>query len=195
MQKRIALVLLLACAACRGGTHSKPAPPASVNGTVGGQPMNAQDSASNVYSFDPDSEVLVYIMNVANSCTMLTASQQPSNAKVIAIQIATRSASGVSAPTALGNYPIYTAAGVGAASGNVSLARYQTSDPTCAAMSDYEATSGSVTLTRIDASSYAGDFDITFSDSGTGSVVGHLTGSFNANLCAALGPTIGGTCI
>jgi ethanolamine utilization microcompartment shell protein EutS len=162
---------------------------------VGGQPMNAQDSASNVYSFDPDSEVLVYIMNVANCCTMLTASQQPSNAKVIAIQIATRSASGVSAPTALGNYPIYTAAGVGAASGNVSLARYQTSDATCAAMSDYEATSGSVTLTRIDASSYAGDFDITFSDSGTGSVVGHLTGSFNANLCAALGPTIGGTCI
>jgi len=156
--------------------------------------MNAQDSASNVYSFDTASEVLVYIMNVANSCTMLTASQQPSNANVIAIQIATKSASGVSTPTALGNYPVYTAAGIGAASGNVSLARYQTSDATCAATSDYEATSGSVTLTRIDASSYAGDFDITFSDS-NGSVVGHLTGSFNANLCAALGPTIGGTCI
>jgi hypothetical protein len=50
-----------------------------------------------------------------------------------------------------------------------------------------------VTLTRIDASSYAGSFDFTFSD-GNGSVVGHLTGSFNANRCDALGPSIGGTC-
>ena len=60
---------------------------------------------------------------------------------------------------------------------------------------DWKASRGAMpSATRIDASSYAGDFDITFSDS-NGSVVGHLTGSFNANLCAALGPTIGGTCI
>jgi len=68
MQKRIALVLLLACASLSRGPPLEACPPASVNGTVGGQPMNAQDSASNVYSFDTASEVLVYIMNVANSC-------------------------------------------------------------------------------------------------------------------------------
>jgi len=194
MQKRISVVLLLACAACRGGNHSKPAQPASVNGTIGGQPVDAKDATSNVYSFDADSEELVYIMNVANSCTMLTASQQPSNAKVIAIQVATKSASGVSAPTMMGNYPVYTAAGIGGASGNVALARYQTSDATCTPTSDFEATSGSVTLTRIDASVFAGNFDLTFSD-GNGQVTGHVTGSFNASHCDALGPSIGGTCI
>jgi len=192
MQKQILVVLLLACAACRGGTRSSK--PATVNGTVGGQPMNAQDSTSNIYSFEGNSEALVYIMNVASTCTMLTASQQPSNAKIIAIQIAVKSPSGVSAPTALGNYPMYTAANVGAASGNVALARYQTSDATCSPTSDYEATSGSVTLTRIDATSYAGNFDMTFSD-GNGSVTGHVTGSFSANLCDAVGPTISGACI
>jgi hypothetical protein len=191
MQKHILVVLLLACAACRGGGKSKPA---SVSGTIAGQPVDAQDSASNVYSFDADSEALVYIMNVANCCTMLTASQQPSNAKVIAIQLAIKSPSGISAPTASGTYPVYTAANIGAASGKVALARYQTSDATCSATSDYEASSGSVTLTRVDATSYAGTFDMTFSD-GNGAVTGHVTGSFNANLCDALGPTIGGTCI
>jgi len=106
--------------------------------------------------------VLVYIMNVANSCTMLTANQQPSKRGGHRHPDSDQERFRLSAPTALGNYPVYTAAGVGAASGNVSLARYQTSDATCAATSDYEATSGSVTSTRIDASSYAGDFDITF---------------------------------
>jgi hypothetical protein len=51
-----------------------------------------------------------------------------------------------------------------------------------------------VTLTRIDATSYAGNFDMTFSD-GNGSVTGHVTGSFSANLCDAVGPTISGACI
>jgi hypothetical protein len=191
MQKQILVVLLLACAACRGGGKSKPA---TVSGTIAGQPVDAQDSASNVYSFDADSEALVYVMNVANCCTMLTASQQPSNAKVIAIQLAIKSPSGISAPTASGTYPVYTAANIGAASGKVALARYQTSDATCSATSDYEASSGSVTLTRVDATSYAGTFDMTFSD-GNGVVTGHVTGSFDAKLCDALGPTIGGTCI
>jgi len=186
MQKQILVALLLACAACRGGKSSKPA---SVNGTIGGQPMDAQDSTSNIYSFDADSEGLVYIMNVASSCAMLTAGNQPSNAKVIAIQIAVKSATGISAPSAVGTYPMYTAANVGGANGNVALARYQTSDATCNPTSDIEASSGSVTLTRVDATIYAGNFDMTFSNGD------HVTGSFNANRCDALTPTIGGTCI
>src|SRR6266849_3857181 len=112
MQKRIlAVALLLVFGACGGGSSSS----ASVNGTIDGQSMGAQDAVSNVITSPSDSEGGILITNSANTCAKLSAGQQPRNAKAILIAIGTQSASGVSAPAATGAYMVHSSATIGRA--------------------------------------------------------------------------------
>lgn len=177
-------VVVLVCAACGGGSSS----PASVNGNIGGQGMSAQDAISNIITVGTDSSAGILIINSGNMCARLSAGQQPRNAKAILIETGTRAGSTISPPTATGAYTVYSQANIVGKTGNVALVRYQATDVNCVTVSDIEATAGTVTLTRIDASGYSGTFDMTFSDTS------HVTGSFTANKCTALTASIGGTC-
>lgn len=186
MRKGILAAVLFVCGACGGGGSSSSA---AVNGTIGGQSMGAQDSVSNVLTTGTDSEGLILITNAPSSCAKLTANQQPKNLKVIFVEIGTQSASGVTAPAANGAYTVKTAATIPSATGNVALASYVATDATCNAVTNIDATSGTISLTRVDANGYSGTFDITFADAS------HVTGSFTANKCTALSTNNQGTCI
>ena len=184
MREKILAAALFVCGACGGGSSS----PVTVNGNIAGQAMGAQDAVSNVISGGGDSQGFLLITNAANTCTKLTANQQPKNAKAIGIGLANVTQTGFTAPTATGDYTVYSSANIGTATGNAALGQYVATDAVCNPVAQIEATSGKVTLTRIDANGYAGSLDITFSDGS------HVTGNFTANRCNALSDTIGGTC-
>lgn len=186
MRRGMLAAALLACAACGGGSNSSPA---TVNGTIGGQGMGAQDAVSTVFTVASDSAGLIFITNSPNTCAKLSAGQIPRNGKAILIILGTQSGSSTSAPTATGSYTVFSSVAIVGQIGNVALVRYQAVDASCTPTSDIEATGGTVTLTKIDTSGYAGTFDMTFSDNS------HVTGSFTANKCTALSPNISGTCV
>jgi len=74
MQKGIlAVALLLVGGACGGGGSSSSA---SVNGTIDGQSMGAQDAVSNVFTSGSNSEGGILITNSANTCAKLSAGQR-----------------------------------------------------------------------------------------------------------------------
>ncbi len=176
----VAVVLL--CAACGSGNAA-----ATVNGTVAGQEIGAQDAIFNVFASGSDSEAAIGISNAANSCALVTASKQPKNARAIAIALATQTATTTAAPSAAGTWNVVP--DVRALTGNVAVATYVATDGTCIPIHEIQATSGTVTLTRVDASGYGGTFDLRFTDGS------HVTGSFTASRCAALGPDAStGTC-
>jgi hypothetical protein len=184
MRKGILAVALFACGACGGGSSTN----ATVNGTISGQSMGAQDSVSNVLTSSGNSEGLILITNAGNTCGKLTANQQPRNAKAIFIDMATQTTTTFSAPAASGAYTVYSSGTIGNVTGNVALALYAATDANCNPVTSIEATSGTVTLTRVDSTGYSGTFDITFSDAS------HVTGSFTAGKCTALSTNIQGTC-
>ena len=185
MRNGILAVALLLCGACGGGSST----PASVNGNLGGQPMGAQDAVSNVFTFSAnDTEGAILITNAPGTCAKLAANQQPKNVKAIQVGIGTQSGSAVTAPAANGAYTVHSSSTIGTATGNVAVAIYVATDASCNVVTQIEATSGSITLTRADASGLSGTFDITFSDAS------HVTGSFAANRCTSLSPSAQGTC-
>jgi len=185
MRKGILAAALFVCGACGGGSSS----PASVSGTLAGQAMGAQDAVSNVLTSGSDSQGFVLITNASNTCAKLTANQQPKNAKAIAVGVATTNATGFSAPAAAGTVTVYSSAAIGNATGNVAVAQYVATDAVCNTIAQIEGSSGTLTLTRVDANGYSGTFDITFSDGS------RATGSFSANKCTALSDSIAGTCV
>jgi len=188
MRKGVLATALFVCAACGGGGTGGPSGSASVNGNIGGQPMTALDAVSNVFASGSSSQGLLLVTNAANTCGMLSAGQQPRNAKAILIGIGSQNGTSVSAPAAAGTYTVYTRAAIGGATGLVAVATYVATDGNCAQIAGIEASSGTVTLTKIDGNAYSGTFDITFSDAS------HLTGTFGAIICAALTTSVGGVC-
>jgi hypothetical protein len=178
MEKIIIAASLLVCLACGG---SSPASVASVNGTLAGQAMSAQDAVSNVLTLSGQSAGVIFITNVEGTCAKMQKSQQPKNSKIIVIELGTQTSTAVTAAGSPGAYTVYGSATSAAATGQVAIAVYSATDAVCSSVTELEATGGTITLTRVDANGYAGTFDITFSDTS------HVTGSFGANKCAALG--------
>jgi hypothetical protein len=90
------------------------------------------------------------------------------------------------APSHPGTYPIYTLAafpltGLAARCGLTSY------DATCNLTLPGECTSGTVTLTRVDATGYAGQYDVVLDGN-------HLAGSFDSPSCPAVSEAGFGTC-
>ena len=183
MRKGILAATLFVCGAC-GGSSS----PVTVNGNLAGSAMGAQDAVSNTPSTG-DFPALMLFTNAPNTCARLAAGEQPKNAKALAIGIGTINGNIFFAPAASGSFTVYGFAEVGNHTGNVAVAQYIGTDAACTQVADLEGTSGTVTLTRVDANGYAGTFDITFAD------LSHVTGNFTANKCAALSQDLGGKCV
>jgi len=151
--------------------------------------MAARDAVSSVLHVGRDSEGLILVTDAANACAKFTANQRPRNTRAIIIGIGTQTGTATSAPVETGDYIVHSSSNgdASAARGRVAVAVYVATDANCVATS-IEATSGKVTLIRIDANGYAGTFDITFMDGS------HLTGRFDASTCATLSLNNQGTC-
>jgi hypothetical protein len=185
MRNGILAVALFLCGACGGSSSTA----ASVQGNLAGQPMGAQDAVSNIINFSTsDVEGAILITNAPGTCAKLAAGQQPKNLKAIQVGMGTQTGNTITAPAASGAYAVHGSSTIGTATGNVAAALYVATDANCNVVTQIEATSGTITLTRADASGLSGTFDITFSDSS------HVTGSFGANRCTSLTPTAQATC-
>ena len=199
MRNLIPAVVLVLAAACGGGSApgttgggtTGGGSPATVNGAIGGQSMAAKDAISTVLTIQGVGTAgQILISNAPDTCAKVAANQQPKNAQAVLLVVGTQSATGVSAPSSPGSYPVYSRAASNSISGNVAIVEYASSDATCKTVAAYEAASGTVTITNVGPSgAYWGTFDVTFSGSG-----GHVTGSFSSASCSALRPDIGGTC-
>jgi len=176
---------MVVCGACGSGGSGS----ATVNGTIGGESMSAQDAVSNTLTSGSTSQGLLLITTALNTCAKLSANQQPKNTKAIAIGIFQQAGSGgFSAPAAPGTYLVMKANEVSGITGNLALATYEATDANCNQTILIGSSGGTVTLTRVDSGGYSGTFDITFSDAS------HVMGSFATNNCAALALNLGGTC-
>lgn len=90
------------------------------------------------------------------------------------------------APTAPGTFAVYTLANL-PTKGLVAECVYVPSDALCTLSVPTECSSGTVTLTRVDAAGFAGTFDVVFEGM-------HVTGSFDAPSCADVSESGFGTC-
>jgi len=196
MRKGMLAIVLAACAACGGGGGSGSGSggggsgSASVNGTIGGQSMSPRDAISNVLRNSTDSVGIIFISSADSLCAKINARQQPRNMQVMVIEIGTQSSTAAAAPAGPGVFPVYSSIDSTAVVGPVAIAFFLSSNASCRQTASFEsATGGNVTLTRVDASGYAGTFDLTFSGG-----AGQVTGSFSTGRCTALRTNLGGTC-
>ncbi len=161
---------------------------ASVNGTIAGRTIAAQDAVSNVATDATNFSVAaVLVADVPQVCAKVTAGQEPKSVQGIAFTLGTRTDAGISPPAAPG---VYTVGPLDAAplSGNFAWVVYGATDASCNTVTQRDGTSGTVTLTDVHPGAYSGTFDVTFSDGS------HVTGSFTSARCLALGNEISGTC-
>jgi hypothetical protein len=109
------------------------------------------------------------------------------NGSALAVVFGIQSGNSVAPPTA-GIYTVHTLATISGFQGMVAAAQFAVDDASCnATTGPIEATSGTLTVTRVDATGYTGTFDLTF---GTD----HVTGTFNTGTCSALGTVTSFTC-
>ena len=187
MARRIPAIVLAVCAACGGGNQTFATGSASVNGTIGGQTMTPKDAISAA----AQGVGTIVISTADTHCAKINARQTPKNLQAIIIGIGTQASGSSTPPAAPGVFPVYSGADSVSISGPAAVALFLSTSATCQLTTQGEsATGGNVTLTRVDASGYAGTFDITFS----GTAAGHITGSFTSAQCAPLASAQGGTC-
>jgi len=189
MARRIPAFVLALCAACGGGDATFATGSASVSGTINGQPMAPRDAVSGVLQTGSNSVGEIFIGSYDTICAKINAHQEPRNSQAVAIEIGNRSSStSFVAPTATGTYPVFVATDHSHTGLQASL-QFLATDANCNLITNIDAAAGgTVTLTRIDATGYAGTFDVTFGTS-------HVTGSFASAQCAALPTATTTTCL
>jgi hypothetical protein len=152
----------------------------SFSGTIRGQSLTPTESISGstpVPTYPPNTAGLVLISSANDSCADAAARIQPKSAAAMLITLADFDAStgAPSAPAAPGSYTVSQTtvpkqAWVG----------FGATDASCNEFVSAVGASGTVTITGVSDSAYAGSFDVIF-DSGD-----HVTGSFSASACAGL---------
>ena len=176
--KQLALAMIVALAACGGGSSSS----VTVTGTVKGQPIVAAENTSGNVTFPGTTTIIgaIAITSKTGICTAAAANKEPNSLRSVIILVGTRTAGSTSnsPPTDPGTYTV-TTSGSETKFAYVSVGQ---TDATCTTIDAQvaQATSGTVTLTKVSNGSYAGSFDVTL-DSGD-----HITGTFDATNCAAL---------
>jgi hypothetical protein len=184
----LTFVLATACGSPQpGGTTQN-----QVNGTVGGKSFAVGDAIYTNGKVDTGQATLVGLTTWTSACTQATQNNTPPQNQVLIFELVnynstTRTTSALTGP---GQVPIYTAGATNA--GPLGIAEVaQTGTPVDAGPSAgcettvIAATGGSITVTSLSAGAITGTFDLTFASGD------HLTGSFNAPACAALGTSTG----
>jgi len=163
-----------------GAAACSSAPSTSVNGTVAGSTLAAQDAIFADMTGASTTGTVLGITSARAFCDDVTKNQLPKNAVGLSIQLVSNG--GV--VTAPGTFNL-----LGTSSGTAFFgAAWDALDATCNSTTTH-ATAGTVTVTSISASQLTGTFDITFGSD-------HVSGSFDASSCAALSQATGApTCI
>jgi hypothetical protein len=178
-KKFLAAASLGLCAACGGGDQTyNLSGTATVTGTVAGHSLAAADAISTVASQSGASAGVILIGTQANQCNEINAHHDLKSATALTIALANRTGTSVLAP-AIGTYSIFSQQTVTQHTGNVGDALFSMISAACLATTSVDVTSGTLTLTRVEATGYGGTFDLLF---GTD----HVTGSFNTGTCSAL---------
>ncbi len=160
---------------------------ATVNGTIAGRTIAAQDAVSNVADEGTGLSVAaVVIADVPQVCAKMTAGQEPKSMQLIGFLMGTRTDSGISPPAAPGVHTVLPPDVV--VSGSFAVVKYGATGPTCNTLVELDGISGTVTLTDVHGGAYSGTFDVTFGDGS------HATGSFTSARCRAMGDGVSGTC-
>ena len=182
-RKIVAAASLAICAACGGSKTYNLSGTATVNppNTVGGIALTPGDAVSLVVPQSGSNVGAIVISSQANQCNELNAHRDLKNGVLLSIALGVHAAgSSTITPPTLGTYTIFSRANITGQTGNIGDALFLTTNATCGITAQTEATSGTVTLTRVDENGYGGTFDLMF---GT---TDHLVGSFNSGSCSAL---------
>jgi len=184
--QRIAAAGILACGlACGGGSGSTGA---TLNGVVRGQPMKPADAVSSparvsLGAISADVAAIV-LSDVSGVCGKLTANTEPKNGKALVMMLAEvdRSSFAVTAPSGPGTFDVFNPAGtLGIPPAHLAVVRFGVNE-SCGEVPEQSAvaTSGTVKLTSVSASGYAGTYTIGFE---TGE---EITGEFHTASCSGL---------
>jgi hypothetical protein len=127
----------------------------------------------------------VYMTNKALFCQQLSMSPpiQPKNITGLLMFLGVSDGAGnETAPAATGAYPIVT--GGSGTAGNTAQVKFVQTDATCMtnAATGEDAVSGTVNLTSVANTNYAGTFDLMMQHGGAGAM-DHVTGEFHATNC------------
>ena len=185
---RAACVLLVAVAACGGGSGSAGA---TFSGAVKGQTLSPKDSISSpatvLLPIGGTAGVAAIVLGDDGAlCTKVTANTEPRNGKALILLLADVNPNLIaSAPAGTGTFTVYDfSAGLagGLPPAHAAVVSFGVDDASCVQDDTKSATgkSGSVTLTRNSGGSYAGSYEVTF-DSGD-----HVTGTFGTTACPGL---------
>ena len=164
-----------------GGPYSL-AGSANVGGTVGGQTLAANDAISNLVSVGDASQVLaawILITTVPDECGVAKARQMLKSGSQLLLALGISPSPDRLTPPTMGTYTVSADA---KQRGRVAAAGFSVADASCLRTSSVQATSGVVTLTRVDETGYGGIFDLVFADP-----PGRLTGTFNTGTCSSFG--------
>lgn len=127
--------------------------------------------------------VNIELTSFADSCSIADERAHP-NTQDFRFMLADLDAE--TAPTAPGTFVVYSLANL-PTKGLVAECGYFPSDAKCTLSAPTECTSGTVALSRVDATGFAGSYDVVFEGE-------HLTGNFDAPSCAGVSESGFGTC-
>jgi hypothetical protein len=181
------LVLVAGCGGGGGQTYNLTGS-GSMTGTISSQSLTVADAISNTVSQPGGSAGAIIVGSVANQCQLINARRILKSGSALEIIFGIQSGNTLAAPTP-GIYTVHTLATINGFQGMVAAALFVVNDASCnTTTGPIEATSGTLTVTRVDATGYTGTFDVTFGSD-------HVTGTFNTGSCSALGSTTSGfTC-
>ncbi|HWE22601.1 MAG TPA: hypothetical protein VG496_01555, partial [Myxococcales bacterium] len=139
-------------AACGGGQTYNLTGSGTVTGTFNGVSLNAGDAVSNLVSQSGGSAGAILITTSTAQCNLINNHQALKNGQALALELGTQSGNTVSAPT-LGTHTVFTSGGIVGQNGKVGIAQYVATNASCSG-NVLEAVSGTITLTRVEATGY-----------------------------------------
>jgi hypothetical protein len=171
-------------------------------GTVRSQtfaPKEAISTQATITTSSGQAQVAAIIFdNKGGVCTLAASNKEPGSSQYLVLALGNLNidSSGnvtITAPTAAGDYSVWSQASGTVPAAHLALVFAQTTDAQCkdVASGDAGGINGTVHLTGVNSGAYTGTFDInTAQQDASGNAVGtpeHATGSFSSTACASLG--------
>ena len=183
--KRWMVIGLIVCA-CGSSNNGGSSGPGSINGTVGGQPLNVKDA---VFTLE-NNGVLVLITDRENTCALLSGTTLPGTTNALFLTMANFVPPATVNPHTTGDYAFFDLSGgtLPPTAGRYWYGGFETVDTSCHIGTSAFATSGTVTVTQTGNTTTHFKANLTGLHFGTDT----LNGNIEATYCAALStPTCG----
>jgi hypothetical protein len=152
---------------------------------IAGTSFTAVGSASMVRS--QRGLINIVVADFGNVCTVADESERPTS-KQLTMLLAVRDAGDRSVPpTQPGTYEVSSLADPLPSSGPYATCGFRVTDAACQVTTNVPCDSGNIVLTRVDATGYAGTFDLVLAGD-------HVTGAFDTTNCDGVSESGFGTC-